>query len=92
MGLHSAVSLARAGMSKVSSSFSPLTSLQHSGGTFYMAAVFRDGDPALEISHHFCHILLLKTDHRDSADSSGKEIFPSLVGAVARSQCKKHVG
>lgn len=92
MRLHSAVSLAGAGMSRVSSRFSPLTSLQHSGGTSYMAAVFRDGNPAFKISHHFCHILLFKTDHRDRADSSGEEIFPSLVGAVERSQRKKYVG
>lgn len=49
------------------------------------------GDAALEIRHHFCHILLLKTGYRASADSNG-EVSPPLVGEWQGHSAKMHVG
>lgn len=86
MGLYSAVSFVRAGMSKVSSRVSLLVSLNR------VVGILQDGDPGLEITCYFCHILLVKTGLRARTDSSGKEASPPLVEGVARSQCQKAWG
>ena len=80
--------LVKAGVFKVSSSLSPLVSLQQSRGPSYRTADFQDGRPALEITHHFCHILLVKIGPRASVDSKKRKRRPPLVGGMARSQCK----
>lgn len=59
----------------------------------YVAAGFQDGRPALKITYHFCHILLVKRHLRASTDSKREETCHSLiVGGIANSQCKRACG